>query len=103
MEVDGTDFMASYQAMRAGRAHGAARATARRWCTPTCIRPYSHSLSDDERLYKTEAEREAEAARDPLLTFPAVLIEEGVLDRHALQVHRPRDRSGNPGGHRTAL
>ncbi|MBI3472458.1 MAG: dehydrogenase, partial [Candidatus Solibacter usitatus] len=50
------------------------------------IRPYSHSLSDDERLYKTEAERKAEAARDPLLTFPQWLLEEGVLDRHALQL-----------------
>jgi 2-oxoisovalerate dehydrogenase E1 component len=48
-------------------------------------RPYSHSLSDDERLYKTQAEREAEAARDPVLTFPRFLIAEGVLDRYALQ------------------
>ena len=48
-------------------------------------RPYSHSLSDDERLYKTAAERAAEAARDPVLNFPKFLIDEGVLDRHALQ------------------
>src|SRR5262249_8177292 len=50
-----------------------------------CIRPYSHSLSDDERLYKTPAEREAEALRDPVLIFPKYLIDEGVIDRHMLQ------------------
>ncbi len=50
------------------------------------IRPYSHSLSDDERLYKPKVERDQEAARDPLTTFPEFLIREGYLDRHALQV-----------------
>ena len=48
-------------------------------------RPYSHSLSDDERLYKTGREREEEAARDCNVRFPESLIREGVLDRHALQ------------------
>ncbi|HYP06904.1 MAG TPA: dehydrogenase E1 component subunit alpha/beta [Bryobacteraceae bacterium] len=83
-ECDGTDFIASYQCMaeavaysRAGR--GPALVHAR------CTRPYSHSLSDDERLYKTAAERAAEAARDPLVTYPDLLIREGVLDRQSLQ------------------
>jgi len=49
------------------------------------IRPYSHSLSDDERLYKPEAERQAEAARDPVIEFPKFLIAEGVVDRYLLQ------------------
>jgi 2-oxoisovalerate dehydrogenase E1 component len=49
------------------------------------VRLYSHSLSDDERLYKTTAERESEAARDPVLKFPQQLVEEGILDRQALQ------------------
>jgi len=51
----------------------------------TTIRPYSHSLSDDEKLYKTPAEREQEAARDPIVRFPEWLIAEGYLDRHTLQ------------------
>jgi 2-oxoisovalerate dehydrogenase E1 component len=83
-EVDGTDFLASYRAIkeaveccRQGRGPALVHAHV--------IRPYSHSLSDDERLYKTAAEREAEAARDPVLNFPKFLVDEGVLDRHALQ------------------
>jgi 2-oxoisovalerate dehydrogenase E1 component len=85
LEVDGTDFMASYQAL----SEAAAYARARRGPAlvhATVIRPYSHSLSDDERLYKTKAERAAEEARDPILKFPEWLVAEGVLDRHALQV-----------------
>jgi 2-oxoisovalerate dehydrogenase E1 component len=49
------------------------------------IRPYSHSLSDDERLYKTPTERKAEAERDPVIGFPKFLMDEGVIDRHMLQ------------------
>jgi 2-oxoisovalerate dehydrogenase E1 component len=81
--VDGTDFIASYRAMgeavkycREGRGPALVHAL--------CIRPYSHSLSDDERLYRTAAEREAEAARDPVLLFPKLLIDEGVMDRQML-------------------
>jgi 2-oxoisovalerate dehydrogenase E1 component len=50
------------------------------------IRPLSHSLSDDERAYKTADERAAEAERDPVLLFPRWLVDEGVLDRHSLQL-----------------
>lgn len=84
IEVDGTDFLASYRAMKEAVDYcrsGAGPALVH----AHTIRPYSHSLSDDERLYKTEAERQAEAERDPVLTFPAFLVREGVLDRHALQ------------------
>jgi 2-oxoisovalerate dehydrogenase E1 component len=83
-EIDGTDFIASYRAMQAAAdwcrsGHGPALVHAH------VTRPYSHSLSDDERLYKTPAERHAEEERDPVLNFPRYLIREGVLDRHALQ------------------
>ncbi|MGH9218953.1 MAG: transketolase C-terminal domain-containing protein, partial [Vicinamibacterales bacterium] len=42
------------------------------------IRPYSHSLSDDEKLYKTAAEREAEARRDPITRMQHFLRSEGL-------------------------
>ena len=84
-EVDGTDPVASYQTMheaashcRAG--HGPALVHAH------VIRPYSHSLSDEERHYKTAAERAAEAERDPFVRFPEWLVREGWLDRHELQL-----------------
>ncbi|HLH39339.1 MAG TPA: dehydrogenase E1 component subunit alpha/beta [Bryobacteraceae bacterium] len=82
---DGTDLVASYATM----------SEAVDWCrsrrTPvlvhaTCIRPYSHSLSDDEKLYKTKAERDAEAARDHIVRYPEWLISEGILDRHGVEL-----------------
>ena len=77
------------------RAHRlcARAARARRSCTPSVIRPYSHSLSDDEVMYRPPAERDADAARDPLTTFPRWLIDEGIateadLDGSAREVGR---------------
>jgi 2-oxoisovalerate dehydrogenase E1 component len=85
LEVDGTDFLASYRVMkeaaaavRAGRGPALVHAHV--------IRPYSHSLSDDERLYRPPAERQAEAERDPVVRFPQFLIAEGILDRHRLEL-----------------
>lgn len=49
------------------------------------IRPYSHSLSDDERLYRTEEEREKEAAIDPIKTFAEFLMENGIMNAEELQ------------------
>src|ERR687890_1183380 len=49
------------------------------------IRPYSHSLSDDEKLYRPDEERSSDAERDPVKRFGALLIEEGVIDQDGLQ------------------
>jgi 2-oxoisovalerate dehydrogenase E1 component len=82
-EVDGTDVMASLEA--AGRAieycrkrKGPALLHAH------VVRPYSHSMSDDERMYRPAAEREAEAARDPLVRFRAYLEAEGLATAEEL-------------------
>ena len=80
IEVDGTNFIDSFQALSHAseycrRGHGPALVHA------SVTRPYSHSLSDDERLYKPRIEREHEAERDPLKLLTELLMREGVLDR----------------------
>jgi 2-oxoisovalerate dehydrogenase E1 component len=82
---DGTDFLDSFATMSEAVDY------CRRHRTPvfvhaTCIRPYSHSLSDDEKLYKTKADREDEARRDHIVKFPEWLVAEGLLDRHAVEL-----------------
>jgi len=84
-EVDGTDFVNTYRVLAEAISY------CRRERKPALVqamvtRPYSHSLSDDEKLYKTKAERAAEEARDPILRFPEWLVSEGILDRHRLQL-----------------
>jgi 2-oxoisovalerate dehydrogenase E1 component len=49
------------------------------------IRPYSHSLSDDEKLYRGEAERVSDAEHDPIKRFGALLVQEGIADQDELQ------------------
>ena len=77
-EVDGTDAEASFRAFQAAVAycragHGPA------FVHGHCVRAYSHSLSDDDRLYRTQAEREADALRDPLAKMQMRLLREGIL------------------------
>ena len=82
-EVDGTDPVASYGAFRRAtqycrEGHGPAFVHAH------VIRPYSHSLSDDERLYRPDTERERDAARDPVSRTQMFLLREGILDEKGI-------------------
>ena len=83
-ECDGTDPLESYEALSRAVAHCRDRKG------PALVhahvtRPYSHSLSDDEKLYKTSAEREEESRRDPLPKFALFLVREGILDEAELE------------------
>ena len=82
-EVDGCDAIASYgvlkqatEYVRSGKGpafvHG------------HVIRPYSHSLSDDEKLYRPEEERKMHAKNDPITRFQLFLIREGLIDEEAI-------------------
>jgi 2-oxoisovalerate dehydrogenase E1 component len=76
-DVDGCDVIASYGAMTRAVQYARER-KGPALVRATVIRPYSHSLSDDEKLYRPTAERDADAQRDPLRTFPAWLLAEGL-------------------------
>src|SRR5947208_1398016 len=82
-EVDGTDPVASYAAfMRSVQHCRAGRGPA--FIHAHVIRPYSHSLSDDERLYRPDIERQRDAARDPITRMQMFLIREGILDEKGI-------------------
>src|SRR3979490_849157 len=83
-EIDGTDPIESYAAGKEAvdyvrQRRGPALIHAH------VVRPYSHSLSDDEKLYKTAEEREEEAHRDPLSKFSLFLVREGLLDQKEIE------------------
>jgi len=82
-EIDGTDPVVAYAAFKRASdycrgGHGPAFVHAH------VIRPYSHSLSDDERLYRPDAERQADAARDPVHRLQMFLLREGILDEKGI-------------------
>jgi len=80
---DGTDYLASYRTMREAAAF-TREGTGVAFVHATVIRPYSHSLSDDEKLYKTATEREAEARRDPITRMQHFLRSEGLATEEDL-------------------
>ena len=77
-EVDGTDPEACLRAFQAAAAHCRA-GHGPAFVHGHCVRPYSHSLSDDDKLYRSAAEREADAMRDPLAKMQMRLLREGIL------------------------
>jgi 2-oxoisovalerate dehydrogenase E1 component len=77
-EIDGTDAEACLHAFRAAAAHCRA-GNGPAFIHGHCVRPYSHSLSDDDKLYRSAAEREADAMRDPIAKMQMRLLREGIL------------------------
>jgi len=49
-----------------------------------CTRPYSHSMSDDERMYRPASEIEAQAARDCLALTRALILQQGFASEEEL-------------------
>ena len=86
-EVDGCDLLASYDAMARAADHARGR-KGPALVHAHVIRPYSHSLSDDEVHYRPPAERERDAVRDPFTAFPAYLLEAGVATEPELEMIR---------------
>src|SRR4030088_2833714 len=82
-EVDGTDPVASYRAFVRSVAHCRA-GYGPSFVHAHVIRPYSHSLSDDERLYRPDVERQRDAQRDPISRMQMFLIREGILDEKGI-------------------
>jgi 2-oxoisovalerate dehydrogenase E1 component len=83
-KCDGTDPIESLEALRRAveycrQRKGPALVHAK------VIRPYSHSLSDDEKLYRPDEERTSDAERDPIKRFGALLIDEGLVTQAELQ------------------
>ncbi len=100
-EIDGTDPIASYDAMVEAVAYcrsGAGPALVH----GHVVRPYSHSMSEDERDYRARAELEADALRDPISKMQVWLLREGILDAEGIntlerrvdeEVQRASDRA----------
>ena len=86
-ECDGCDPVASYHAVHAAIDHARA-GNGPALVHAHCIRPYSHSMSDDQKAYRTAAEIEEEWSKDPIVTFPKRLIDEGVATEAELEALR---------------
>ena len=81
---DGTDPVESLAVMRRA-VENCRRNRGPSFVHAKVIRPYSHSLSDDEKLYRADEERTSDAERDPVKQLGARLIDEKIIDQEALQ------------------
>jgi 2-oxoisovalerate dehydrogenase E1 component len=81
---DGTDLIESLDVMRRA-VDNCRKNRGPSFVHAKVIRPYSHSLSDDEKLYRAESERVADAERDPIKRFGSLLVQEGIAGQDELQ------------------
>ncbi len=86
-KCDGTNLIESYETFKRAvefcrERKGAAFVHAK------VIRPYSHSLSDDEKAYRPTEELEADARIDPIKTFAEFLMTEGIASSEDLETLR---------------
>ena len=80
MEADGNCPIESYAAMVEANKHARARKG------PVLVhahttRPYSHSMSDDQTMYRTQEELELEKKIDVFHSYPQLLIDAGIIKR----------------------
>jgi len=98
VRVDGNDLLAVHRVVSEGVAR------ARGGGGPTFIEAFTyrigaHSTSDDPNLYRSQAEVDAWAAKDPLARLRAHLVHRGLLDDAA----HPGGRPGAPSDYDAAL
>ena len=82
-EIDGTDIAECFRAFEEAAAH-CRSGKGPAFIHGHVIRPYSHSHSDNEKLYRPESELQADALRDPLHKTQMLLLREGVLDAEGI-------------------
>jgi 2-oxoisovalerate dehydrogenase E1 component len=86
-KCDGTDVLESYEVFKKAVAYCRER-KGPAFVHAKVIRPYSHSLSDDEKLYRPEEERQRDAETDPIKRFGEYLMTEGVATSEQLEALR---------------
>jgi 2-oxoisovalerate dehydrogenase E1 component len=84
---DGTDPLESYETFKNAVAYCRER-EGPAFVHAKVIRPYSHSLSDDEKLYRPEEERQADAAIDPIKKYAELLMTDGIASSEDLEAIR---------------
>ncbi len=90
LEVDGCDPDASDAAWHEAVAYARAR-KGPVLLHAHVVRPYSHSMSDDERLYRSTKELQEQTARDPITTYRKKLITWGVTDERLRELEAQVD------------
>ncbi len=101
-EIDGTDPVVTLRAFQAAAEYCRA-GMGPAFIHGHCIRPYSHSLSDDDKLYRSAAERAADALRDPVSKMQMRLVREGIMTTEQIEeLEQSLDREATEAAARAA-